>query len=459
MFAKRQQHQRRQDQLRNCDEDDNDGDGDDVLVVANSRSRRDLILLRYFYLFSLLCFLVHSNNMNNNVSINSQGKNNIFVTAFPLQGIKTVSTTTVANKATKYICHDDDDNEDDVASSLNNRRTVLSKTALIVPTFLCSVANAATPTIDNVSDNSITTNKNSVTNGLIVVNDPNTYTALAYQPPVTTNDVLTDKKKITSSSLPASSPPVPPLILVLHGAGRNNLDIMSDLANPLGEHAGLIPSLIQQEFEKEKNSISDNDAASSCPATLLEQFAILAPYSYGTTSFYDDSRQKLLNFIDWAIMNQGKDDVCPIIFDPKRIILFGFSDGATVGVELLTTRRFIGGVICSYGYSGMTLPTKAIQRLSDIPMWIFHSADDVIFNVQNSDRLVQQLRRQEQEVGQRVLLQQDSSSSSSSSIIRYSRYDTDPEQLPSRIRGHSMGITASKSSQVYDWMLQLPPLS
>jgi len=236
-----------------------------------------------------------------------------------------------------------------------------------------------------------------------VVTDPNTYSALYYAPP--------------------NNSELDPLIIVLHGAGRNEQDIQN-LANPQGEHAGLIPSLIE---------------SGKAPEILLDKFAVLAPYSYGKPSFYNDSRKSLIDFVQWAIQNRNTKD-CPINFDPNRIILFGFSDGATVGVELLTTKRFIGGVICSYGYTGKTLPGPAIDRLSNIPMWVFHSADDVIFDVGNSDRLVQQLKRKD------------------SSVVRYSRFDKDPENLPQRVRGHSMGITASKLPDLYEWMLTLPSL-
>jgi predicted esterase len=250
---------------------------------------------------------------------------------------------------------------------------------------------------------------------LQVVQDPQTYTALAYSPPRHS----------------AQSPP-PPLIVVLHGAGRNDLEIRQDLADPNGEHAGLIPSLIA--------------ASGQAPKLLLENFAVLAPYSQGRPSFYQDSRSQLLNFIEWAKVSSNS-----ILFDPNRIFLFGFSDGATVAVELMTTRRFAGAIICSYGYTGGALPARAVERLAGLPMWVFHSADDVIFDVSNSDRLVQQLKNS--------VAATTTTTTTSSDIIRYNRYDQDPEHLPSRVRGHSMGITASKSPEVYEWMLQQPPLA
>ena len=69
----------------------------------------------------------------------------------------------------------------------------------------------------------------------------------------------------------------PPLIIVLHGAAKNELDVWN-LANPRGEHAGLAPSLL---------------AAGSAPAGLREGFAMVAPYAKGRRSFYEEPRTKV----------------------------------------------------------------------------------------------------------------------------------------------------------------------
>lgn len=262
------------------------------------------------------------------------------------------------------------------------------------------------------------------TNHLKVVTDPKTYSALAYAPPNNSNN---------------NAPP-PPLIVVLHGAGRNDQSIFKDLADPAGEHAGLIPSLI-----------AASSSETAAPSNLLDNFCVIAPYSYGKSSFYNDSRGQLLDFMDWAIENQNTNKL-PIRFDPTRIVLFGFSDGATVAVELLTSRRiaFKAGVICSYGYTGKSLPPQALERIANIPIWVFHSQDDVIFDVQNSDRLVRQLRSVNGEEDEN----HNNLQYSTDRLIQYSRYSEDPEHLPARVRGHSMGITASKSPQVYDWLLE-----
>ena len=50
----------------------------------------------------------------------------------------------------------------------------------------------------------------------------------------------------------------------------------------------------------------------------------------------------------WACSDAGRQAGCPEC-DPRRVFLFGFSDGATVGVELATTRRFAAAVVAAYG--------------------------------------------------------------------------------------------------------------
>jgi predicted peptidase len=83
---------------------------------------------------------------------------------------------------------------------------------------------------------------------------------------------------------------------------------------------------------------------------------------------------------------------------------------------------------------------------------VYHSQDDVIFDVHNSDRLVAQLQyiNNEDKNNHRHQQQQQQKQ-----LIRYSRFTKDPENLPPSIRGHSMGITASKSSELYNWLLEV----
>ena len=215
-----------------------------------------------------------------------------------------------------------------------------------------------------------------------------------------------------------------PVLVVIHGAGTNEMDVWN-LANPSGEHAGLAPSLL---------------ASGNAPSSLSENFIVIAPYSIGRRSFYEEPRRKLLDFIDWvcSIDGGGKNGIDTDRIDPKQLFLFGFSDGATLGVELLTTGKFAGGIIAAYGFTG-TLPPLAIERLKDIPIWVFHSKDDVIFPVTCSDRLVTSLQK----------------ANSDKSIVKYTRFDQDQEGFTGSVRGHSTGITATRTPDVYQWILAI----
>lgn len=242
-----------------------------------------------------------------------------------------------------------------------------------------------------------------VPGGVVVqVADPDTYSALSYSPAA----------EVGGAKLP--------LIVVLPGAGRNDRDAW-DLADSNGEHRGLAPSLL---------------ASGRAPPELARNFAVVTPYAAGRRSFYEEPRRRILQFVDWVCSEQGRRAGCPDV-DPSRIFLFGFSDGATLGVELATSGRFRGGVFAAYGFTG-ELPALALERLRDLPIWVFHCADDVIFPVACSDRLVKSLKRV-----------------STKDVVRYTRYDKDQEGFTGSVRGHSSGITASKQSEIYSWMLSL----
>ena len=71
--------------------------------------------------------------------------------------------------------------------------------------------------------------------------------------------------------------------------------------------------------------------------------------------------------------------------------------------------------MAAYGFTG-TLPQLALDRLKGKPIWVFHSADDVIFPVACSDRLVESLRKVNDET-------------EGGNLIRYSRFDSCPNQI------------------------------
>lgn len=235
------------------------------------------------------------------------------------------------------------------------------------------------------------------------VRDPESYPALIYTPQG------------------ASAGQKLPLLVVLHGAGSTGLGVQ-ELADPLGCHGGLPPALL---------------ATGRAPAVLADNFAVAAPYAAGRTSFIRDPRQKLLRFVDWVCSSAGREAGCPAV-DTRRIFLFGYSDGATVGVQLATSQLFAAGVFAAVG--GVGDVSKVASRLKGVPTWVFHCADDGILPVQNSDALVAAIRKV-----------------NSADISRYTRYDEDQEGYTGFLRGHSVGITASRMPDIYTWMLAAVP--
>lgn len=276
--------------------------------------------------------------------------------------------------------------------------------------------SAATATASSVHT---TVGKNHQSRYAKVVADPHTYSAVVYAPPLT-------------AATPTGQPLRRrlPLLVILHGAGTNDRDVWTELTDAGGEHAGLAPSLL---------------ANNVAPAVLADNFITVAPHvGESKRSFYEEPRSKLLQFVDWICSPAGQQlilgDESMVTIDCSRIFLFGFSDGATVTMELATTRRFRAIAIAAYGYLGRALPDRALSLLRDIPVWVFHSADDVIFPVAYSDRLVRSLR----------------SVSTTRDRIRYTCYDHDQEGFSGSVRGHSTGITASKLPELYEWMLSIP---
>lgn len=153
------------------------------------------------------------------------------------------------------------------------------------------------------------------------IHDPNSYKALVYKP--------------TKSQQQSKYP----VLVLIHGAGKNDSNDVWSLADPNGEHAGLIPSLLLNN-----NSLSSSPTPSSAtsnnsknknsnviinyskaPVELLDNFIVIAPYSYGKKSFYEEPRSKVLQFIKWACEYIENDDAGGKIgVDTDRLFLFGF---------------------------------------------------------------------------------------------------------------------------------------
>jgi predicted peptidase len=303
------------------------------------------------------------------------------------------------------------------------RRSLLSAVstrtslAIMTNTFLCvgkSDAAAITKRIDITDPMSMrheTLNLPNCGTMVEITDAQSSLSGLLYDPMMSST--------VAATSLASSNTKLP-LLVVLHGAGTNKLSTAWNLASPIGEHAGLPPSLL---------------ASNKAPTALSDNFFVAAPYSYGKSSLYEEPRSKILQFVKFVLDSNPR-------IDRNRIFLLGFSDGATLAVELMTTGYFKGGIIAAYGFTG-TLPSLAIERLTGIPLWVFHSQDDVIYSIKYSDRLVQTLK------------QANNKEQQNPPMIKYTRYEQDPEGFTGAVKGHSTGIAASKLSEVYQWLLSI----
>ena len=169
------------------------------------------------------------------------------------------------------------------------------------------------------------------------------------------------------------------LLVVLHGAGNNRHSALQEFTGKGGDHTNLPPYLL---------------SLNQAPSTLSENFVVVAPYvGRGRRSLADDPRKKMLAFVEWFntwLERQTLEDGTNVVIDRQRVSLFGFSEGSTLAVELATTRRFNAVVCASYGFTGI-LPEMALQRLQGLPIWVFHSEGDDIYDIKCSDRLVESL--------------------------------------------------------------------
>mmetsp|Transcript_3124 Transcript_3124/g.4806 ORF Transcript_3124/g.4806 Transcript_3124/m.4806 type:complete len:359 (-) Transcript_3124:9-1085(-) len=274
----------------------------------------------------------------------------------------------------------------------------------------------ASPAVSHAAEES-----NQISRGTIFeVHDPNSYSAVVYVP-----GAKDGKEQAKQTSLP--------LLVVLHGAGVNERTAFYEFTTPGGDHTNLPPYLLSTH---------------QAPPSLSENFVVVAPYvGQGKRSLYDEPRSKILSFIKWFnthIESQTFDDGTNISINRQKVSLFGFSEGATLAVELATTRQFQGVVTASYGFTG-PLPKMAIERLQGIPIWAYHSKGDDIYDVKCSDRLVESLLSYE---GGLDVFAVDN--------IKYTKLIPPTKEKVEPGKEHvRAALVASRSAEVFSWLLSL----
>lgn len=297
-----------------------------------------------------------------------------------------------------------------------NRRHVIQSSSLASAAMLQQLTS---PVISHAAEEVST----QISRGTIfVIQDPSSYSAVVYVP-AGEKDGKQQAKQTTSL----------PLLVVLHGAGVNEHSALYEFTTPGGDHTNLPPYLLSTH---------------QAPSSLSENFVVVAPFvGQGKRSLYDEPRSKILSFIKWFntyIESQTFDDGTNISINRQKVSLFGFSEGATLAVELATTRQFQGVVTASYGFTG-PLPKMAIERLQGIPIWAFHSKGDDIYDVKCSDRLVESLLSYE---GGLDVFAVD--------IIKYTKLVPPTKEKIEPGKEHvRAALVASRSAEVFSWLLSL----
>ncbi len=267
------------------------------------------------------------------------------------------------------------------------------------------------------------------------IEDPATYSAVVYVPRAKT------KGQSTTDEAPDNKTEYP-MIIVLHGAGNNQHSAMYEFTNsgsptsPPGNHINLPPYLLAQE---------------QAPNVLSDNFVVVAPYvgKGKPGSLYDEPRGKILLFVKWFnnwIESQFfEDDMGISSCSIHQQSLFGFSEGSTLAVELATTRQFNAVVLASYGFTG-ALPPLALEMLHGIPIWVFHSTGDDVFDIRYSNMFVESLLSYH---GGKDLFD-------AQNAVKYTKMI--PEKSVAKEKGLEhvrAAAVASKSEEIFAWLLSL----
>jgi phospholipase/carboxylesterase len=155
----------------------------------------------------------------------------------------------------------------------------------------------------------------------------------------------------------------PPLLLLLHGIGSNERDLF-DLS-PYLDQRFLILSL------RAPNPIGRDSYA-------WFQIDYRPQESFINAAQAEASRQKLIYFINEAVMSYGA--------DPERVYLMGFSQGAIMSASVALTRPdLIAGAVLMSGRIMPDIQSKIAppEQLEGLPILVVHGTLDQVLPINN----------------------------------------------------------------------------
>lgn len=170
----------------------------------------------------------------------------------------------------------------------------------------------------------------------------------------------------------ASEPGTPPLLLLLHGVGSNEEDLM-----------GLAPHLDGRFFV----------VSARAPIPLRPGAYAWYPVAFGPQGPVGDpaaaeqSRQALLRFLPEVTSAYN--------LDPNRVYLLGFSQGAIMSLAVaLTQPEVLAGVVL---LSGRLYPEKLRERvdptrIADLPIFVGHGTEDTVLPIHHGREIRQVLQ-------------------------------------------------------------------
>lgn len=211
-----------------------------------------------------------------------------------------------------------------------------------------------------------------------------------------------------------------PLLLFLHGRGgvKNEANVrgISLIRMLIGSGP---PGLVPKEM----------------PASFAEGFNHIVVAPVAAQPGWDAQFDSILALLDKLVPELGA--------DPKRITLAGQSMGGN-GAWMLAAKapeRFAAVVpVCGFAVRDSTVPASFVEALSSKPIWAFHSVDDSVVKVENTDGIIDALK----------------AGGAQEPRLKYTRYETAPPCVTKagELAGHGSYELAFATPELYSWMLE-----